>query len=78
MSFPKDFLKELPEGGNGRRLCDESFLVLFFFGIPGNCSHENGMPKYRSGVAGTEESSRKKDIDPSDDEEVEERDGLRR
>nr|GFC10734.1 hypothetical protein [Tanacetum cinerariifolium] len=49
---------------------------MFFFAIPGICSQEKGMPKYRSGVAGAEESSRKMDIDPSDDDEDEKKVGI--
>lgn len=54
-----------------RRRCDEALFVLFFFGIPGTCSHEKGMPEYRSGVDGD-------DGDDDEDDEDEENDGLRR
>ncbi|GKB72448.1 hypothetical protein Tco_0933860 [Tanacetum coccineum] len=51
---------------------------MFFLAIPGICSQEKGLPKYRSGVAGAEESSRKMDIDPSDDDEDDKKVGILR
>ena len=67
-------------GGNGRTFnVDSFFLLLWFLGIPGKCSHENGTPENWSGVAGLRgESSRKRKDEHDESDEDDEKDAVRR
>lgn len=71
-------------GGNGRSFNEGCFLGIWFLGIPGSCSHENGTPEYLRGVTGLSGESSRKYEEPKEeehgesDEEEDEKEGVRR